>query len=391
MTLTFSLRRALKAPILMAVLLIPAGCRTQDRDDRPVDPQARTASPDTLGEGAGTSAPPVPTPAMKSVLDQLAALGGKPIETLTPAEARRQPTPADAVKALLDEQGKSTAPEPVGNVEDRTIPGAAGPIPVRIYTPKGEGPFPVVVYYHGGGWVIATINTYDASARALTNAANAVVVSVEYRKAPENKFPAAHEDALAAYRWALENTAEINGDPSRVAVAGESAGGNLAAAVAMLAADQGLQPPVHQLLVYPIANYAFDSESYRQNAQAKPLNAATMRWFFDHYLSSPAEGRDPRISLVSADDLSGLPPATVITAEIDPLRSEGQRYAELLDEAGVAVDARNYEGVTHEFFGMGAVLPQAKEAVNQAGGNLREVFEAAGDSATGANRTDSDM
>ncbi len=180
-----------------------------------------------------TADPSMPNPQMKAVLDELAGLGGKPIETLLPAEARLQPSAADAVKSLLKKQGKPITPEPVGKVEDATIPGPSGPIPARIYTPAGDGPFPVLVYWHGGGWVIADLNTYDASPRALANAAGCIVVSCHYRQAPEHRFPAASDDAIAAYQWVLANAPGFGGDPARVAVAGESAGGNLAAVTAL--------------------------------------------------------------------------------------------------------------------------------------------------------------
>lgn len=316
---------------------------------------------------------PRPNAQMQAVLDQLAALKPKPIPQLSAPEARKQPTPADGVKALLKKQGKSTAPMPVGNVSNRMIPGPGGEIPVRIYTPKGSGPFPVVVYYHGGGWVIANLDTYDASARAMTNMANAVVVSSHYRQGPEHKFPAAHEDAFAAYRWALENAKSLKGDSSKVAVMGESAGGNLAAAVSMMARDSSVPLPVHQVLVYPIAGSDPTTPSYQENAGAKPLDQPMMQWFFQQYLRAPADGKSPLINLVNAD-LKGLPPATVITAEIDPLRSEGQQLAERLKQAGVPVDYRNYEGVAHEFFGMGAVVDEAKQAEQQAAGGLKKGF-----------------
>ncbi|HYW07385.1 MAG TPA: alpha/beta hydrolase [Longimicrobium sp.] len=310
---------------------------------------------------------------MRAVIEQLMALGPKPMETLTPEEARRQPTPADAVKALLERRGRSTAPEPVGSVRDRTIPGPGGPIPVRVYTPAGAGPFPVVVYYHGGGWVIATIDSYDSSARALANAVGAVVVSVEYRKGPENRFPAAHDDAFAAYEWALANAASIGGDPARVAVAGESAGGGLAVATAMMARDRNVRLPAHVLAVYPIADGDTESPSYMENANAKPLNRAMMQWFFGHYLRTPADARDPRISLTRAD-LRGLPPTTIILAEIDPLRSDGEELAARLRSAGVRVEQHVHEGVTHEFFGMGTVVADARQAVQQAAAGLRSGF-----------------
>ena len=313
---------------------------------------------------------------MQAVLDELAALHPKPITELPAPTARKQPSPADAVKALLKKQGKSTAPEPVGSVVNRTIPGAGGSIPIRIYTPKGNGPFPVVVYYHGGGWVIANLDTYDASPRAIANVANAVVVSSHYRQGPEHKFPAAHQDAFAAYRWVLKNAKALKGDASKVAVMGESAGGNLAAVVSMMARDSSVQLPVYQVLVYPIAGYDVNTPSYQENADAKPLNKPMMQWFFEQYLRAPADGRTPLIDLVHAD-LAGLPAATVITAQIDPLRSEGTQLADRLKDAGVQVDYKNYEGVTHEFFGMAAVVGEAKQAEQQAADGLRKGFGAA--------------
>ena len=312
---------------------------------------------------------------MAAVLDEFEDLKPKPIISLSAEEARAQPTPADAVTALLQERKQSTAPMPIGKTKNHTIPGPGGEIPIRIYTPQGSGPFPVIVYFHGGGWVIATIDTYDSSARALAKAANAIVVSVEYRKAPEHKFPAAHEDAYAAYRWVLRNADGFDGDPSMVAVAGESAGGNLAAAVCLMARARGELLPVHQALIYPVAGYDFNTPSYRENVHAKPLDRSMMTWFFEKYLREPADGKHPWIDLVNARDVSGLPPATIITAEIDPLRSEGKRYAERLLEAGVPVSYRNFKGVTHEFFGMGAVVGDAKKAVRLVANGMNGSFD----------------
>lgn len=319
---------------------------------------------------AARTIPGKPNQQMQAVLDQLAALNPKPLPQLSAAEARKQPSPADAAKLLLKKAGKSAAPEPVGSVVNRTIAGAGGPIPIRIYTPKGKGPFPVLVYYHGGGWVIADLDTYDASPRALANLANTVVVSSHYRQAPEHKFPAAHQDAFAAYRWVLANAGSLNGDPSKVAVAGESAGGNLAAAVSLMARDSGVQLPVHQVLVYPIAGSDLNTPSYQENADAKPLNKPMMQWFFDQYLRTPADGRSPLIDLVHAD-LAGLPATTVISAQIDPLRSEGKELADRLEDAGVDVVYQNYDGVAHEFFGMGAVVDAARQAQQQAANGLK--------------------
>ena len=326
----------------------------------------------TFSPSISSADAPKPNKEMKEVLSALEALGPKPIETLAPGEARKQPTPADAVKSVLKTKGKSTDPEPVAKVEDRTIQGPAGEIPVRIYWPNGRRgeAMPVVHYIHGGGWVIADLDVYDASPRAIANAANAIVVSSHYRQAPEHKFPAAHEDSFAAYQWVLANAESLGGDPQAVAVMGESAGGNMAAAIGMMAKQQNVQMPVHQVLVYPVANYAFDTASYQENANAKPLGKAGMQWFFKHYLRSEKDGENPLVSLLKAKDLSGLPPATVITAAIDPLRSEGKAYADKLKAAGVRVDYKNYDGVAHEFFGMGAVVPVAKQAVKQAAGGL---------------------
>jgi len=311
-------------------------------------------------------------PQAQAVIDKLGELGGKPTETLTAQEARQQPTPADAVAKVLEEQGKSTDPEAVAGVEERTIPGPGGEIPLRVYTPMGEGPFPVLLYIHGGGWVIANIDVYDSSPRALANAADAVVVAVTYRQGPEHRFPAAHDDCWAAYKWLVENTEAVGGN-GQLAVVGESAGGNLATAVARMARDEGVQAPVHQVLVYPITNHAFDTPSYGEHAAAKPLNTPMMKWFFENYLNDESEGDDPRISPLRADP-EGLAPATIITAESDPLRDDGRQYAQKLKEAGVDVEAKHYDGVMHEFFGMGAVIDDAKDAVETAATRLRAAF-----------------
>lgn len=329
----------------------------------------------TAGAGAHAAAPQL-APEMEAVLDQLVALGGKPIETLDPAEARKQPTPADAVKALLTRQRKSTDPEVVGKIKSVEIPGAAGPIKARIYWPAAEfvKPLPVVHYIHGGGWVLGDLDSYDASPRAIANAAQAIVVATDYRHAPEHPFPAAHEDSLAAYRWITKNTMSFGGDPSRIAVAGESAGGNMAAAIALNARRRGLPDPVHQVLIYPVTTTGMNTESYRLHAKARPLSTAMMQWFFKHSLKTPDDANDPMIDLLQAPLPQQTASATILTAGIDPLQSEGQQYAERLDAQGVPVQFRNYEGMSHEFFGMGAVVPQARDAVLLVGSNLRTAF-----------------
>lgn len=315
-----------------------------------------------------------PNAQMKAVLDQLAALHPKPIERLTPAEARKQPGPPQAIMALLKKQGRSTAPEAVGSVQDRTIPGPAGAIPVRVYKPRGNGPFPVIAYTHGGGWVISSIQGYDASCRALTNATGAMVVSIGYRMAPEHKLPAAHEDSYAATQWLMRHVANWGGDPKRVAVAGESAGANLATETCLRARDRKGMMPVHQLLVYPVANNNTRTPSYLENAKAKPLNRPMMLWFMRHSLRRMSDANNQYILPAKARTLRGLPPATVVLAEIDPLRSEGEAYANRLRQAGVPVRSRLYTGVTHEFFGMGAVVDKSKQAVNFAAAGLKTAF-----------------
>lgn len=312
---------------------------------------------------------------MAKVLEALQKLGPKPLETLAAIEARQQPTPADAVEALLRDKGKDPAKlkaELGVKTQDLTY---GESLPVRIYTPedaKSSEALPVIVYFHGGGWVIADIDVYDAGPRALAKKAKAIVISAEYRRAPENKFPAAHEDAFTAYKWAIENAAKFGGDPARIAVVGESAGGNLAANVAIMARDSGIQLPVHMVLVYPVAGTDMATESYRKNAQAKPLNKPMMEWFVKNTLAEK-DKKDARIDLVNAD-LQDLPPATVITAEIDPLKSEGELLAYKLQKAGVETSYKNYEGVTHEFFGMEAVVSKAKDAQDFAADRLTSAF-----------------
>jgi len=313
----------------------------------------------------------MPSAPMQKVLDSLASLGGKPMETLTPAEARKQPTPADAVKKVMQEMGKSAAPDPAVSMKSMMVPGPLGDIPIYVFTPEGKGPFPVLVYFHGGGFVIADTKVYEASPRALAKMAGAVVVSVDYHRAPEHKFPAAPNDAYAAYTWVLAHAKEINGDPSKVAVGGESAGGNLATVVSMMARDKKAAMPVHQLLVYPVVNDDMNAESYITYANAKPLNKAMMGWFFKHYGGDPA---NPYALPMKAASLKGLPPSTVIAAEIDPLLTEGKLYTAKLKKDGVRVAYKEYKGVAHEFFGMGAVVPAAKDAEQYAADALKAAF-----------------
>lgn len=335
---------------------------------KPAEPaasqQAATGVPDTVA-----------APDMQKVLDKLASLGGKPVETLSPTEARTQPTPADAVKAVMTDMGMPTAPDAAVTTQDVTYPAGLGAQKARVYRPAGAtGPLPVVLYIHGGGWVIADIDTYDASPRALAQGANAVVVSIEYRKAPENKFPAAHEDANAAYKWVLANAAKWGGDPTKVAVVGESAGGNMAVNVAISARDGGLQAPKAVIAVYPVADSNMATGSKVASVSTKPLNTKMLAWFFTHTLANPAQAADPRLNLVAAK-LENLPPTTIILASIDPLHDDGVNLADKMKAAGDMVDLKEYPGVTHEFFGMGKVVTAAKQAEDYATDKLKAAFQ----------------
>ncbi len=318
------------------------------------------------------------TPAMHNVLTSLTALGGKPIETLTPAQARMQPTIADAVKAVLTAEGKDTSPEKLVagiTAKDISIPGPASTLAARVYTPAGKGPFPVVVYFHGGGWVIASKEVYDGGARGLAKAAHSIVVSVDYRLAPEAKFPAAWDDALTAYKWVSKNAGSWNGDLKNLALAGESAGGNLALSTAVSAIAAGLITPKAIIAVYPVTQTGnMMTDSYLDSETAKPLNKAMIGWFVDKLLTSPGDKENPRLDVIHAK-LTGLPPVTIISAQIDPLRSDGELLEQKLRTAGVPVVRKVYAGVAHEFFGAAAVVPEAMRAQLFAGERLKSAFK----------------
>ncbi|MGI8926441.1 MAG: alpha/beta hydrolase [Tepidiformaceae bacterium] len=303
-------------------------------------------------------------PQARTLLDQLAALGFADFAGLSPQQAR-------------DQMGAFPRPEgpEVAKVEDRSVPAASGPIPVRVYTPQGAGAKPGIVYFHGGGWVIGNIESHDATCRSLANASASVVVSVDYRLAPEHKFPAAPEDSYAATQWVVANAQSLGIDARRLAVAGDSAGGNLAAAVALMARDRGGPAISFQLLVYPVTNHAYDTASYRDNAEGYLLTKGGMVWFWDHYLRSPADGADPLASPLRAPSLAGLPPALVLTAEFDPLRDEGEAYGARLKEAGVRIEVRRYDGMIHGFFG-NVALDQGRAAIDDAAEALRNAFAA---------------
>lgn len=315
------------------------------------------------------------TPAVHSdmleVLEAYEALGGEPVHTLGAREARRQPGLSQAVDAVLALRGRSLEPERVARLDHRVIPGPAGEIAAQTYTPRLSGPAPVILYIHGGAWVLGDLGRYDRSARALANATGAIVVATHYRQAPEHRFPAAHDDTFAAYRWTIDHARLLGGDPHRIVVAGEGAGGNMALNVCLRARAEGLPMPRHQVLIYPVADTDLETESYREHEHARPLDKATMAWAFSHLLGAKGQADDPRLRLVAREDLGGLPPATVITAEFDPLRSEGQALAGALERSGVDVRHRDFEGVTHDFFGLGEVVSAAMDAVAFAADGIR--------------------
>ena len=311
-------------------------------------------------------------PDMARVLNALRRLNIKPIETCTVEEARAQPTAADAAALVMKADGIS-AKIPGVSTRDVTYPGATGEWAARIYTPAGKGPFPVVLYFRGGGFVIASLDVYDATPRAMAAKAGAIFVSADYAMAPEHKFPAAHDDAFAAYRWVVENAASFGGDPARIALMGESAGGNLAVNVAIDARDHGLSAPLAQILIYPLASMNLMQASDLHNANAKPLNVSMLSWFMDKLLADPGDMKSPLLNLLAAD-LRDLPPATIINAGIDPLEGDGEKLARRLRDAGTRVTNTIYPGVTHEFFGMALVVKAAAEAQALATAHLQAAF-----------------
>ena len=264
---------------------------------------------------------------------------------------------------------------PVAREEDRVISGPGGDLRIRVYTPEGDGPMPVIVYFHGGGWVLYELDTFNPICRDLANAAGAIVLAVAYRLAPEHPFPAAVDDAYATVCWVAENAAEIGGDGSRIAVAGDSAGGNLSTVMALRCRDEGGPALAFQLVINPVTDCDLDTASYREFADGLFLTREQMRWYWDHYVPDPADRTHPWASPLRATDLTGLPPAMVLTAENDPLRDEGEAYAARLAAAGVPTVARRVEGVIHGFMNLGNTTPKGAAAVAEAAAALREAFK----------------
>lgn len=311
---------------------------------------------------------------MKHVLDVLATMEPKPIEQCSAAEARAQPTLALALGRILkdgiDDQGV--------DMELRLIPGPAGDIRARVYTPRtaeSTSKRPLILYLHGGGWVLGDLDSYDATPRSLSRRTGAIVVSAHYRQAPEFRFPAAHEDSFAAWQWMIDNAEALGGDAGRAAIAGEGSGANMATNIALRARAEGVTQPMHQVLISPMVDGEPTLPSYVENMDARPLNTATVRWFMRKAFRGKDNANDPRIRLVERADLGGLPPATIILAEIDPLRSEGEALADALRRSGVWVDCTVYEGVTHQFFGLAQIVNKSMFAQSQVAKNLMGAFE----------------
>jgi acetyl esterase len=321
---------------------------------------------------------------MQAVIEQFVAFNDPPLPTLSARQARMTHSVTDAVNTLLAKNNR-TAPAPAVSVSQMVLPklytalSAPDGVPVRVYTPTAPatGARPAIVYYHGGGWVIGSLDVYEPSAQALAERTGAIVFSVDYRLASEtmNKFPAAHEDAYAAYKYVRDNAATLNVNPAKIAVAGESAGGNMAAAVCILARERNYALPIHELLVYPVADNNLNTASYQQYANAVPLSKANIEYFTSLYFTTPADGDNRLISLVDVADLKGLPPTTIIAAEIDPLQTEGKSVADKLTAAGVSTTYQLYAGTTHEFFGTYAVVPLANDAQDFAATQLKAAFQ----------------
>ncbi len=298
-------------------------------------------------------------------LEQVAQSGQPPLNEQQPETARK-------INAVF--VAASHPPEPVAQVEPRTIPGPGGEIPLWIYTPFGAGPFPLLVYFHGGGWVVGDLPMVDSICRTLANAAGCVVVSVDYRLAPEHKFPAGLEDAYTATKWVAENAALLNGDRRLIAVAGESAGGNLAAGVTLMARDRGEFALIYQLLIYPATQYQSHTASFHQYGENYFLTADSINWFWHHYLPSPTEGKNPYASPLLAENLANLPPGLIVTAEFDPLRDEGEIYGDRLREAGVEIKTIRYDGTIHGFINFAKFLPLGQTALKEIGAILQTAF-----------------
>jgi acetyl esterase len=308
-------------------------------------------------------------PQAEQFLAQLKTQRHLPLETL-PVEMSRQ--------ALLLGSGLCRGCPTLARLEDRHIPGPGGPLRIRLYTPKAQGPLGVCLYFHGGGWVLNSIETHDDLVRRLTAAGNCLFVSVDYRLAPEHPFPAAIDDGYAALLWVAEHASEWGGDPARIAVAGDSAGGNIAAVLCLMSRDRSGPPIRQQTLIYPITDCDFNRPSYLANADGYFLTRSQMQWFWDQYVPDPAQRSDPYASPLRAASLAGLPPALVLTAEYDPLRDEGEAFAAALRAAGVPVKLHRYDGMIHAFVKRVEIFNAAHDAIARIGAELQQALAPSG-------------
>jgi acetyl esterase len=295
-------------------------------------------------------------PQIQGLLDLRAKL--PPLHTLSVADAKEQMAAREIPGLRIPD---------VASVVNRDMQGPAGTLPLRIYTPRGEGPFPLMVFFHGSGFVVCDLDTHDSICRNLCAGADCVVVSVDYRLAPEHKFPAASDDCLAATNWAAQNASALRGDAGRIMVVGDSAGGNLAAVTALRARDEGGSRLVGQMLIYPVTDYYQPgTPSMKENAEGFGLTREGMIWFWNHYVRSPGDGVHPHASPLRAATLAGLPPALVMTAEYDPLRDEGEDYAEAMRKSGVSVEMKRWDGMNHGFFFFPGIVDKSTEAIDEA-------------------------
>jgi len=308
-------------------------------------------------------------PQAKAVLELVIKSGRPAYNTLSPKDARQ----------LFRETRPASTPTPpqIGAVTNLVVDTTTGAVPVRVYRPAGisdGAPLPTLVYFHGGGWVIGDLETHDVLCRQITGEAGMMVVAVDYRLAPEAKFPTAVDDAWAATKWVVANAARLGADPKKLAVGGDSAGGNLAAVIALMARDAGAPSIAYQVMLYPVTDVGTETQSYRDFGDGYLLTLEGMRWFFDQYLTSSEQAKDWRVSPLRAPSLAGLPPALIITAGFDPLRDEGEAYAKKLREAGVRVDYICYGGMIHGFAPMGRLIDTGNRAVSHIAASLREAL-----------------
>ena len=308
-----------------------------------------------------------PHPEIADMIEMMGAVPAPELSSLSPEGARQ------FSEGIFPEPAE---PEPVGDVMELSVSDEG--VPIRVYVPEREGPYPTLVYYHGGGWVIGDLDSHDETCRVLASEADCLVVSVDYRRSPEHKFPTPLEDCYTALEWVFENAESMQIDTDSVFVGGDSAGGNLAAAVALLARDNEGPEIARQVLIYPVTDYGFDTPSYEENGDGGLLSRADMEWFWDHYLRDEIDGKNPYASPLQAQRLEGLPPATVITCGLDPLRDEGAAYAKRLEEAGIPVTHHNYEDCIHgiaQFLADPMDLSRSRDLLGDVAADLRSTTE----------------